>query len=147
MAFSWISLFNPHYLFFKAVRILRLVRIIELVPYLNYLVSSLKNAVSGVLHASSILLLLFYVFSVMGVQFFGVHQPEKFGNLSKSMYTLFALMIEEGFVEVTEKCMETHPYALFFFIPFILCTTFTVLNLFLGVIINSMNKALKNNNS
>ena len=33
---------------------------------------------------------------------------------------------------------EKHPYALFFFIPFIIITTFWVLNLFIGIIVNAM---------
>lgn len=39
---------------------------------------------------------------------------------------------------IVRPVMEVHPYAWAFFVPFILCTTFTVLNLFIGVIVSAM---------
>jgi voltage-gated sodium channel len=86
-----------------------------------------------------LILLVYYVFSVMAVNLYGEEFPELFGTLGRSMFTLFTIMTLEGWVEgVVKPIMATRPYAWLFFIPFIVGTTFTVLNLFIGVIVGAM---------
>ena len=90
----------------------------------------------------SILLLIglvFYVSAVMAVNLYGKSYPELFGTLGASLYTLFTIMTLEGWTnDVVNPIMEKHPYAWLFFIPFIVITTFWVLNLFIGIIVNAM---------
>jgi voltage-gated sodium channel len=75
----------------------------------------------------------------MAVNLSGKNYPELFGTLGSSLYTLFTIMTLEGWTnDVVDPVMEKHPYALFFFIPFIVITTFWVLNLFIGIIVNAM---------
>jgi voltage-gated sodium channel len=83
--------------------------------------------------------LVYYVAAVMAVNLYGDEFPQLFGTLGASLFTLFTIMTLEGWVEgVVRPIMEKHPYAWLFFIPFIIGTTFTVLNLFIGVIVNAM---------
>jgi voltage-gated sodium channel len=75
----------------------------------------------------------------MAVNLFGAEFPDLFGTLPASLFTLFTIMTLEGWVEgVVKPVMETFPYAWLFFIPFIIGTTFTILNLFIGIIVNAM---------
>jgi voltage-gated sodium channel len=75
----------------------------------------------------------------MAVNLYGKDYPELFGTLGASLYTLFTIMTLEGWTnDVVNPVMEKHPYALLFFIPFIIITTFWVLNLFIGIIVNAM---------
>jgi voltage-gated sodium channel len=68
--------------------------------------------------------------------------PNLFGSLASSLFTLFTVMTLEGWVDgVVKPIMEKHPYAWAFFIPFIIVTTFMVLNLFIGVVVNAMQSA------
>ena len=63
-----------------------------------------------------------------------------FGTIGASMYTLFQIMTLEGWSEeIVRPVMEVYPYALVFFIPFIITTSFAVLNLFIGIIVDAMN--------
>jgi voltage-gated sodium channel len=79
------------------------------------------------------------VFAVMATKMFGDAKPELFGSLGDSLFTLFTVMTLEGWVDgVTRPVMETHPWAWIFFIIFIIFTTFMVLNLFIGVVVNAM---------
>ena len=91
---------------------------------------------------SSILLLIaliFYVSAVMAVNLYGAEYPDQFGTLGASLYTLFVIMTLEGWTnDVVNPILEKHPYALLFFIPFIVITTFWVHNLFIGIIVNAM---------
>jgi voltage-gated sodium channel len=86
-----------------------------------------------------LLALVLYVFAVMATHLYGADMPDKFGNLGISIYTLFQLVTLDGWSgEIVKPAMETHPYAWVFFIIFILVTSFTVFNLFIGVVVNAM---------
>jgi voltage-gated sodium channel len=123
----------------RALRVLRLLRLITAVPSLQRVVGGLISALPGM---GSILLLIglvFYVSAVMAVNLYGANYPELFGTLGTSLYTLFTIMTLEGWTnDVVNPVLEKHPYALLFFIPFIVITTFWVLNLFIGIIVNAM---------
>ncbi len=123
----------------RALRILRVLRVISAVPSLRRVVGGLVSSLPGMGSIALLLLLLFYVFSVMATQLYGRDFPDLFGDLGKSAFTLFAVMTLEGWVDgVVKPIMEKHPYAWLFFIPYILITTFAVLNLFIAVIVNAM---------
>ena len=81
--------------------------------------------------------MLYYVFAVMATGLFGADHPAWFGTIGRSMYTLFQIMtLESWSMGIARPVMETHPYAWLFFIPFILIATFTMLNLFIAIIVN-----------
>ena len=123
----------------RALRVLRVLRLITVVPALRRVVGGLIGALPGMGSIALLLLLVFYVFAVMATQLFGDDFPELFGNLARSAFTLFAVMTLETWVDgVVKPVMEKYPYAWMFFIPYILITTFAVLNLFIAVIVNAM---------
>ena len=123
----------------RALRVLRLLRLITAVPALQRVVGGLIGALPGMGSILLLIALIFYVCAVMAVNLYGAQYPELFGTLGASLFTLFTIMTLEGWVEgVVNPIMETHPYAWLFFIPFIIITTFWVLNLFIGIIVNAM---------
>src|SRR6185436_19341435 len=83
--------------------------------------------------------LLYYVFAIIAIKLFGTDNPELFGTLGRSLYTLFTVMTLEGWTnDVAKPVMEHHPWAWIFFVTYIVLTTFMVLNLFIGVVVNAM---------
>ena len=85
------------------------------------------------------MVLVFYVFSVMATKLFGGAFEDWFGSVGASLYSLFQIMtLESWSMGIVRPVMETFPFAWAFFIPFILVTTFAVLNLFIAVVVNSM---------
>lgn len=123
----------------SVLRVLRLLRHISLVPKLRFVVEALLRAVPGIVSIFGLLVLMFYVFAVIATGLFGPDFPEWFGSLGASMYTLFQVMtLESWSMGIARPVMAAHPYAWLFFIPFILVATFTVLNLFIAVIVNTM---------
>ncbi len=123
----------------RALRILRVLRLISMVPRLRFVVESLLHAIPGIASIATLMVLLFYVFAVMATGLFGADHPAWFGNIGKSMYTLFQVMtLESWSMGIVRPVMETHPYAWLFFVPFILIATFTILNLFIAIIVNTM---------
>ena len=123
----------------RALRILRALRLITAVPTLKRVVAGLLASLPGMGSIVFLIALIYYVFAVMGSKMFGDSNPELFGSLGASLFTLFTVMTLEGWVDgVTKPVMEHHPYAWIFFFTFIVVTTFMVLNLFIGVVVNAM---------
>lgn len=123
----------------RALRVLRVLRLVSGVPSLRKVVGGLLGALPGMGSIMLLLLLVFYVFSVMATQLFGSRFAEWFGSVGASAYTLFQIMtLESWSMGIVRPVMEAYPWAWAFFIPFIACTTFTVLNLFIGVVVAAM---------
>jgi voltage-gated sodium channel len=123
----------------RALRVLRLLRLITVVPSLRRVVGGLIGALPGMGSIVLLIGLIYYVCAVMAVNLFGEDFPNLFGTLPASLFTLFTIMTLEGWVDgVVKPIMEKYPYAWLFFIPFIIGTTFTILNLFIGIIVNAM---------
>lgn len=123
----------------RALRILRILRLVSVVPSLRKVVTGLVCALPGMGSIVMLLALVYYIFAVMGVNLFGEAFPQWFGSLSNSAYTLFQVMtLESWSMGIVRPIMEVFPYAWIYFVLFIVCTTFTVLNLFVGIIVSAM---------
>ena len=123
----------------RALRILRVLRLVSAVPSMRRVVSALLHAIPGMGSIIALLTLIFYVFSVMATNLFGAAFPDWFGNVGASAYSLFQIMtLESWSMGIVRPVMEVYPYAWGFFLPFILVTTFTVLNLFIGIVVDAM---------
>ena len=123
----------------RALRILRVLRLVSVVPSLRTVVEAMLAALPGMGSIVALMLLIFYVAAVMATKLFGDVAPEKFGTLGASFFTLFQLVTLEDWADgIVNPVREQRPLALLFFIPFILIATFVVLNLFIGVIVESI---------
>jgi voltage-gated sodium channel len=102
-------------------------------------IGGLIAALPGMGSIVVLMALVFYVFAVMATKLFGQTFPEWFGDLGASLYTLFQIMtLESWSMGIVRPVMEVYPLSWLFFVPFILCTAFTVLNLFIGIIVSAM---------
>lgn len=123
----------------RALRILRVLRLISVVPSLRKVIGGLVASLPGIASIFVLLMLVFYVFAVMATKLYGASFPEWFGSIPASFYTLFQVMtLESWSMGIVRPVMEVHPTAWVFFVPFIGATAFTVLNLFIGVIVSAM---------
>jgi voltage-gated sodium channel len=123
----------------RALRVLRVLRVLTIVPSMRRVVGALLSAIPGLSSIALVLLLVFYVFGVIATHLFGQQFPDWFGHLGRSLYTLFQVMtLESWSMGISRPVMEEVPYAWAFFITFILFATFTMLNLFIAIIVNAM---------
>ena len=123
----------------RSLRVLRVLRVLTIVPSMRRVVGGLLAALPGLGSIAMVLLLVYYVFGVVATQLFGDSFPDWFGTLGRSLYTLFQVMtLESWSMGIVRPLMEVYPFAWTFFIPFILVATFTMLNLFIGVIVSAM---------
>ncbi|WP_101067225.1 ion transporter [Roseovarius salinarum] len=126
----------------RALRILRLLRVLSVTPSLRRVVEGLMSALPGMGSVFLLMGLIFYIGAVMSTKLFGAAFPEWFGTLGRSAYTLFQIMtLESWSMGIVRPVMEAYPHAWAFFVPFILVTTFAVVNLVVGLIVNSMQDA------
>ena len=126
----------------RALRIVRALRLISAVPRMRLVMEALLSAIPSMGSVCALLLLVFYVASVMATKLFGAGFDEWFGTVGRSAYSLFQIMtLESWSMGIVRPVMEVHPYAWAFFVPFILIVTFAVLNLFIAIIVNSMQDA------
>ena len=123
----------------RALRVLRVLRMLTIVPSMRRVVGALLSAIPGLSSIALVLLLVFYVFGVIATHLFGALFPDWFGHLGRSLYTLFQVMtLESWSMGIARPVMEQAPWAWAFFIIFILFATFTMLNLFIAIIVNAM---------
>ncbi len=118
---------------------MRVLRLMSVVPQMRAVIGALFNALPGMGSIVAVLGLIFYVASVMATKLFGAAFPDWFGSIGASMYSLFQIMtLESWSMGIVRPVMEVYPYAWAFFVPFIVVTSFSVLNLFIALIVNSM---------
>ena len=123
----------------RSLRVLRVLRLVSAVPRLRRIVSALLLAVPGVGAIVALLLLVFYVFAVITTKLFGAAFPDWFGTIGDSMFTLFQVMtLESWSMGIVRPVMEGYSWAWIVFVAFIVLSSFTVLNLFIAIIIDSM---------
>ena len=138
VAIAWLPATGPLSVL-RALRIIRVLRVVSLIPQMRAVVGALFKALPGMGSILAVLMLVFYISAVMATKLFGTTFPEWFGSIAASMFSLFQIMtLESWSMGIVRPVMEQHPAAWAFFIPFIIVTTFTVLNLFIALIVNSM---------
>ena len=123
----------------RTLRIFRAMRLLSIVPSIRKVTQALFSAIPGILSVGSMILLIFYVSAVLSTNFFGSEFAQWFGTIGNSMFTLFQIMtLESWSMGIVRPVMETFSWAWAFFVPFILVTSFAVLNLFIGIIVDAM---------
>jgi voltage-gated sodium channel len=145
----------------RLVRSLRMLRAAKIVPELMLVMETLLRSLSSVGYIMAFTMLVSYVFAIIGVTLFGKNDPFHFGSIHVAMLSLFRIATQEDWTDImyfnmygcngwgdydavvevnTKACEHTSHYvsAPVYFICYIICATFLLLNLFLAVIVNSM---------
>ena len=126
---------------FRALRIIRTLRLLRSIPKLRLIIESLIKSLPSIGWIAVLLGIVFYVFSVIGVSLFGSLYPEYFGSMSKAIFTLFQIMTLESWSSaIARPVMDGMPFAEIYFISFILIATYTTLNIFIAIVVNTMNE-------
>ena len=123
----------------RSMRVLRVLRLLTVVPQLRQVVAAFLHSIPGLSGVMAVMAIFFYTTGVLATGLFGKTHPDWFGSLGKSLYSLFQIMtLESWSMGIVRPIMEEHPWAWAFFVPFIIIATFTILNLFIGIIVSTM---------
>ena len=134
----------------RALRVLRVLRLVAAIPAMRLVVSGLFRALPGMGSAALLLLLIHYVFAVIGVQLYGgtvyggygENGYDYFADLGRALYTLFQIMTLESWSHgIVRPIMDVHPNSWIFFVLFVVISAFAALNLFIGILVNAMDSA------
>ena len=128
----------------RGLRVIRAMRLLSAVPQMRAVVQALLDALPGMGAVIVMISIVFYVFGVMATLMYGGSFDEWFGTLGRSLYSLFQIMtLESWSMGIVRPVMKEYPSAWAFFVPFIVVTAFSVLNLFIGLLVNTMQGAVE----
>ncbi|MFK7951244.1 MAG: ion transporter [Ekhidna sp.] len=126
---------------FRALRIVRSLRLLKNIPKLRLIIESLLHSIPSIGWIAVLLGIVYYTFAVIGVNLFGAADPKYFGDLGSAFFTLFQIMTLESWSSaIARPIMEGVPFAAIYFISFILIATYTTLNIFIAIVVNTMNE-------
>jgi voltage-gated sodium channel len=125
----------------RLVRLLRIVRAVRLLPDLRVLTVAVGRSIPGVASLAAITLLLVYVYGMLGWLIFHEHDPANFEDIGQSMVTMFVLLTLENLPVYIARGQELSNWTLLFYVSYVLVASFLIFNLFIGIVINSMEEA------
>ena len=136
---------------FSAARIFRVLRVFKLisgVKYMRVILSAIVKSIPGVMWSGLLLLLLYYVYGIIGTNIFGGKFEAWFGTLGRSIYSLFQIMtLESWSMGIARPVIAEFPYAWIYFVSYILLSTFVVMNIVVGVVLNSIGTSFQEEQS
>ena len=125
----------------RLVRLLRIVRLVRVLPDLRVLLQGVWRSVPPLASIGAVTAMILFVYGMVGWILFADELPEQWGNIGRAMLTLFVMLTLEDFPEYMADAMEFEPWAWVYFVSFILVAAFIVLNVLIGVVLNSMEEA------
>jgi len=125
----------------RLARLLRVLRLISTIPELRLIVETLVRSIPSMGHVLMLMSIIFYIYAVAGYHMFHEHDPTHWRNLGISLLTLFRVVTLEDWTDVMYAAMEWHPLAWIYFVSFVICGTFVIINLFIAVVLNNLEEA------
>ena len=125
----------------RLVRLLRVVRIVRVLPDLRVLLLGVWRSVLPLASIAAVTAMLLFVYGMVGWIWFGDELPAEWGNIGRAMLTLFVMLTLENFPAYMDAAMDVEPWAWLYFVSFILIAAFIVLNVLIGIVLNSMEEA------
>ncbi len=125
----------------KALKGLKAMRLVSRMDRLRMIIGAIGKSIPGISWTAILLLLVYYIFGIMGTTLFGETFPDWFGTLGKSLYTLFQVMtLESWSMGISRPVMEVYGWAWIYFVPFVLISSFIIMNVVVGIVVNSISE-------
>jgi len=125
----------------KSLKALRGTKLIGSVRHLQVIIAAIVRSVPSIMWTAILLLLVYYIFALIGVNLFGDAFPDWFGSIGKSMYTLFQVMtLESWSMGISRPVMEVYSFAWAYFVPFVLLSSFIIMNVVVGIVVNAISE-------
>nr|WP_230416438.1 ion transporter [Micromonospora tarapacensis] len=122
----------------RVVRVLRMVRLVRFSPGLRTIVSALWRSLPGIGGFFALAVVTLYVYGMAGWLIFGEAYPEEYGDIGRSLLTLFVLLSLETLPELVAQGMELSPWTVLYYGSFVVITVNLLLNILIAVFVNSM---------
>ena len=131
---------------FRSLKGLRGFKMISSLKPLQVIIAAIGKSLPGISWTALLLLIIYYIFSIIGVTQFGEAFPDWFGDIPKAMYTLFQVMtLESWSMGISRPVMEVFDYAWAYFVPFVLVSAFVMMNVVVGIVVNAISEVAEMN--
>ncbi len=125
----------------RSLRSLRALRMVTGISKLNVIITAIAKSIPSILWTGLLLVIIYYVFAVMGTTLFGNSFPDWFGSIWESFYTLFQVMtLESWSMGISRPVMDVYPWAWLYFVPFVLISAFIMMNVVVGIVVNTISE-------
>ena len=125
----------------KALKGIRAFRLVSRLDKLRLVFEAIRKSIPGISWSGALLLIIYYIFALIGTTLFGIAFPDWFGSIGKSMYTLFQVMtLESWSMGISRPVMEIYSWAWIYFVPFVLLSSFVIMNVVVGIVVNSISE-------
>lgn len=132
---------------FRVFRVLRALRMVSSMKKLRHIVSAILVSAPHVFWAAVLEMIIFYIFGIMGQNLFHEAFPQWFGTLGKTVYTLFQVTtLESWSMGIARPVMKVYPWAWMYFVPFVMISSYIVLNVVVGVVVNATSDISEDDN-
>jgi len=149
----------------RLCRIVRMVRMFEVFSELYIIMEGMFHSLRAMAWVSLLLFLVLYVCAIFCVELVGnvesypgrvvdnetvrsetlayFNNYMYFGSIPRSMYSLFSIVIVGEWAEITRPVFEQQPLLMVFFVAFVVFTTFGIMNVIIGVIVDHTMEAAR----
>lgn len=127
----------------RLIRIFRVLRMVSIIPELRMLLNSLLKALPRLGYVALLMFIIFYIYAAIGSTFFSEINPSLWGDIARSLLTLFRVMTFEDWTDVMYETMTVYPLSWSFYITFIFFTAFAFLNMIIGIVVNVLEEEHK----
>lgn len=132
----------------KSLKALRGTKLIGSVKHLQVIIAAIIKSIPSIMWTGILLILIYYIFALIGVNLFGEAFPDWFGTIGKAMYTLFQVMtLESWSMGISRPVMEVFSFAWAYFVPFVLLSSFIVMNVVVGIVVNAISEVTAEENA
>ncbi|HET6736357.1 ion transporter [Mycobacterium sp.] len=138
---SFVPWLRENAMLLRLVRVARIVRVVRFLPDLRVIVGAIGRSVPGVASLAAATLLLIYIYGMIGWVLFAEHDPEHYGNIGHAMLTMFLMLTVENLVDNIAMGQQISHWTVVFFISYTVIAAFLIFNLFIGIVLNSMEEA------
>lgn len=132
---------REHALLLRVFRLARLARIVQLVPEARILLLTILRSIPAALSMIVLAFFLIYVYGMVGWMLFGEELPDSWGTLGSAMITLVVLLTTENFPNYLDAAEDVSPWAVPYFLSYLLLAAFIIVNVFIGIVLNAMDEA------
>jgi voltage-gated sodium channel len=125
----------------RLARLARIVRVVHLLPDVRILITAVVRSLPPLGSMAILTTLILFIYGMVGWQLFGDEEPGDWGTIGEAMLTLFAMLTLENFPQYMERGREIEPWSWIYFVSFVLVAAFVVLNVFIGIVLHSLEEA------
>lgn len=125
----------------RLARLLRVVRIFRVLPDLRILVVGVARSLPPLFSMTLLVTVVLFLYGMVGWLLFADDLPDDWGTIGAAMLTLFIMLTLENFPAYLEAGMDVHRWSWIYFVTFVLVAAFMILNLLIGIVLNSLEEA------